>query len=169
MENDVPDAIPKKYFRKSGPNEEDTTKHCFFCEKMSTSEPLHEASTLRVDSRVRKCPLILQDEWLLAKVSAGDMLAQDAKYHPKCLVSLYNNATAVQDKGEKDSTDKVSHSIALAELLNYIEEAKISEGVAPVLKLADLVSLYSTQLKQLGVEQHERLYSTIAFPRPCSS
>ena len=41
-----------------------------------------------------------------------------------------------------------------------ISKAKINEGVAPVFKLADLVSLYSTRLKELGVEQHECLHST---------
>ena len=53
---------------------------------------MHRASTLELDARVRHCALQLQDKPLLAKLSAGDMVAQDAEYHVKCLVSLYNRA-----------------------------------------------------------------------------
>ena len=57
----------------------DKTDICFFCETMSSSELLHEMSTFHLDSRVKKCALVLQDERLLAKLSAGDMIAQAAK------------------------------------------------------------------------------------------
>ncbi len=117
------------------------------------SEPLREASTFRLDARVRKCALDLQDERLLAKLSAGDMIALDAKYHPRCMVSLYNKATAVQNEDSED-INRAAHGIVLAELLAYIDEARMDESVAPVFKLADLVRLYSTRLEQLGVEQH---------------
>ena len=46
----------------------------------------------------QKCALVLQDQQLLAKLSAGDMIVQDVKYNLKCLVSLYNKAEAVQAK-----------------------------------------------------------------------
>ena len=132
----------------------------FFCENASASEPLHEASTFHLDDRVRKCSHILQDERLLAKLSAGDMIAQEAKYHLGCLTTLYNKAAAVQDKGQEDNAEKVSHGIALAELLVYIDEARMDETVAPVFKLADLCRLYSARLKQLGAEQDDRPHST---------
>ena len=51
-------------------------------------------------------------------------------------------------------------SIALAELLAYVEDAQTDESVAPVLKLADLVKLYTARLEQLGVKQQNRLNST---------
>jgi hypothetical protein len=88
------------------------------------------------------------------------MIAQEAKYHLGCLTALYNKAAAVQDKREEDNTEKVSHGIALAELLAYIDEVRMDETVAPVFKLADLCRLYSARLKQLGVKQDNRPHST---------
>lgn len=71
---------------------------CFFCEKPSSSDILHEACTFRIDSRVRKCALDLQYERLLAKLSAGDMVALEAKYHARFLVAYCNKASAIHDK-----------------------------------------------------------------------
>ncbi len=48
-------------------------------------------------------------------------------------------------------------SIALAELLAHVEDARTDESVAPVLKLVDLVKLYTARLEQLGVKQQSRL------------
>jgi hypothetical protein len=36
----------------------------------------------------------LQDQNLLAKLSAGDVVAQELKYHRACLTSLYNKERA---------------------------------------------------------------------------
>ena len=67
--------------------------NAFFCGKQAEGEDsVHRASTLELDARVRHCALQLQDKPLLAKLSVGDMVAQDAEYHVKCLVSLYNRA-----------------------------------------------------------------------------
>ena len=41
------------------------------------------------------------DTGLLAKVSAGDMVVLDAKYHLKCLVVLYNHARKVKSKEQR--------------------------------------------------------------------
>ncbi len=59
-----------------------------------------------------------------------------------------------------DRSDKLSKGIALAELLAYIDEARMDEDVAPVFKLSDLVKLYASRLKELEVEQHARPHST---------
>ena len=61
---------------------------CFFCGM--ASGVLHVASTFNINSRVRKCATHLQDTVLLAKLSAGDLISQEAVYHDKCLISLYN-------------------------------------------------------------------------------
>ena len=39
-----------------------------------------------------------QDEPLLAKLSAGDIVAPDAEYHNKCLVSPYNRVHTVPNR-----------------------------------------------------------------------
>jgi len=96
----------------------------------------------------------------LAKLSGGDMIALEAKYHPKCLVTLYNRIAALETKDNYDQSDNFNHGIALAELVAYIDETRRSSGVALVLKLSDLVKLYSSRLEQLGVQQNSRPHST---------
>ena len=52
------------------------------------------------------------------------------------------------------------HSIALAELLANVEDARTDESVAPIFKLVYLVKLYTVGFEQLGVKQQNCLYST---------
>jgi len=54
---------------------------CFFCGDAPGSAGLHNAATFQLDSCVRSCAMILGDMDLLTKLNAGDMVAQDAKYH----------------------------------------------------------------------------------------
>ena len=87
------------------------------------------------------------------------MIALEAKYHPRCLVTLYHKAAALKMKDKHDKSD-VNHGIPLAELLAYIEDARM-EDIAPIIKLSDLVKLYSSRLEHLGVEQHTRPHSAV--------
>ena len=68
---------------------------CIFCDQPAGSEGLHNASTYKIDKRVRQHLLDLQDTVLLAKLAAADMIAIEAKYHKSCLTALYNRARAV--------------------------------------------------------------------------
>ncbi len=156
------DREPESIAARKYPRRSVTIKDvCFFCsETASESEPFREAATLQLDSRVRKCAHDLQDESLLAKLSAGDMIALEAKYHPRCLVTLYNKTAALQTEERHSRSDRLNHGIALAELLAYIDEASMNEDVPPVSKLSDLVKLYSSRLEHLGVEQQVRPHST---------
>ena len=132
---------------------------CFFCDdEINNGDEKREASTFKLDKNVRKCALDLQDSKLLAKLSAGDMVAIEAKYHLVCLADLYNRAIAFQKKGDEPSNEKVHEGIALAELLEYIEEvrqnSKEDEASAPVIfKLSELNELYERRLQQLGVNK----------------
>lgn len=62
--------------------------HCFFCDTVDSQLNLHAASTLEVDQKVRECAFLLNDSKLIAKLSAGDLIAIEARYHAKCLVGL---------------------------------------------------------------------------------
>ncbi|KAG7174290.1 hypothetical protein Hamer_G003222, partial [Homarus americanus] len=64
-------------------------------------------------------------------LSAGDLIAQEAKYHVQCLVSLYNKARQ-------------------AKLVSYLEDAHTDTEAVRVFKLADLTRMYTTKLEQLG-------------------
>lgn len=67
----------------------------------------------------------LQNEKLLTKLSAGDMLAQEAKYHKSCSTTLSNQARSKMSKAAKvDDDEKLTPGIALAELISYIEESR---------------------------------------------
>lgn len=87
-------------------------KKCFFCSE--TSGTLHEASTFNMDMKVRECALLLQDSKLLAKLSGGDLISQEAVYHNKCLVSLYNKARDSRLRNEAAGNDKANQGIAVS-------------------------------------------------------
>ena len=70
---------------------------------MTVPATLSKVATLELDIKVRQSAIKLQDEQLLAKLSSGDLIAQDAQYHVQCLASLYNRA--------RDSETKNCHEL----------------------------------------------------------
>ena len=155
------DPSPTKFTRSSsGARSFNVKTSCFFCETDDdTSGELHKASTFKLDARIRKCALQLEDKVLLAKLSAGDLISQEAVYHSKCLVELYNKTRVFEVVQSRD--EKVFQAIALAQLVEYIEETR-TECVdnIPVFRLADLTQMYSTRLEQLGGDVARRINST---------
>ena len=153
--------VRKKFTRRSREEVPRSVHRCFFCDSdAEAGESLHRASTLELDNRVRHCALHLQDKPLLAKLSAGDMVAQDAEYHVKCLVALYNRARETRSCSTETDVDAVNHGIAFAELVSYMEEARVDNLIAPIFKLSDLANLYSNRLEQLGTKLSGRVHST---------
>ena len=141
-------------------SQQPATLECFLCEKQDSVTNLREAMTMKLNQRLNECGQTLGDRRLLAKLSAGDVVAQELKYHPGCLVALYNrerahlNSQETQQNAEGLDKQKI-YPIVFSELVTYVNEMRNAseEGSAPVIfKLADLVSLYSQQLEQLGVE-----------------
>ncbi len=61
--------------------------------------------TKMIGERVKRCATKLLDHRLLAKVSSGDLVASEAKYHSKCLVALYN---AAREKNQEEMMLKES-------------------------------------------------------------
>ena len=59
-----------------------------------------------------------------------------------------------------ESDDADLHGIAFAELVAYMEDLQMEEGVVPVFKLADLAHLYKLRLEQLGVVIDGRVHSS---------
>ena len=118
-------------------------------------------TTFDLDRRVRDSALKLKDTVLLAKLSVGDLISQEAVYHNKCLVSLYNRAERLEPVSNFNNVDHESEGIALAELISYIEESKLSSTTKfPVFKPSNLVKLYSNRLAQLGFQIDGRIHST---------
>ena len=55
------------------------TRECFLCE--DERETLRQAMTLKLNQKINECTKTLNDSKLLAKLSAGDVIAQELKYH----------------------------------------------------------------------------------------
>ena len=143
-------AMPLKYSRRSIASEGTklSGRTCFFCNESTSSKDLRKASTLNLDLHVREAALLLEDTALLAKLSAGDLVAQDAEYHAHCLSALYNRA---RDKKSPANDQTVSsHGIALGKLVSFIDECRLDKSTAPVFKLADLVKQYENLLQEMG-------------------
>lgn len=125
---------------------------CIICNKEAGAEGLHLALTFDINYRVRECAQKLNDPDLLARLSGGDMVALEAKYHTTCLIKLCRKAQSVEAERENDSTtEKNLHAIALAELVSHIESFR-DDTVHPVLNMTEVKSLYISRLCELGVQ-----------------
>ena len=87
------------------------------------------------------------------------MIAIEAKYHAKCLASLYNKARQQSKDADVKSActeEPINEDeLAFAELVAYIDEFMETEDPS-VLKLSDMVQLFSSKFKS----PHERINST---------
>ena len=84
-------------------------------------------------------------------MSAGDLVAIEPKYHNACLTSLSNRARVIDTEDKDDDQTLQLESIAFAELVIIIEDYWSEIYVMPIHKLVDLSNMYTSRLKQLGV------------------
>eukprot|EP00112_Aurelia_sp_Birch-Aquarium-sp1_P020487 Seg5293.4 transcript_id=Seg5293.4/GoldUCD/mRNA.D3Y31 product="hypothetical protein" protein_id=Seg5293.4/GoldUCD/D3Y31 len=122
LANDEVDSIspPSTRARFSAHN---FVPRCFFCEKEDTHANLTQAQTFCLDKRVRDAATQLQDEKILAKLSAGDMIAVEAVYHKACLVTLYNRLRNFKNPSSKEESEHaIVEGIVLVEILDYIRD-----------------------------------------------
>ena len=155
------DSVGGKYTRSQKKAKVDIKVACLFCDQVIRDEESREAMTFKVNSRPLECARLLEDEALLAKLSAGDVMAQEVKYHQKCLTGLYNRVRSLErSKRAAVSNEDMINSLALAELVSYIEDARTESSIAPVFQLSDLVTLYTSRIKELGLNVEKRVHST---------
>ncbi|KAL8624292.1 hypothetical protein ACOMHN_034015 [Nucella lapillus] len=159
-ESDVEGQGMRKSLRVD--TEKTARKICFLCDEEGNSKDLtlRNASTFQLDGKVRKCAILLQDKKLLAKLSAGDIMAQELKYRTSCLIRWYRRA---QPKAENNEQEKgqMLNGLVFAELIEHIEEQRdqAPEDVLTVFKLADLAIMYQQRLKDYGL-QPGRIHSS---------
>ncbi|CAC5424531.1 unnamed protein product [Mytilus coruscus] len=148
-----------KFFRRSVDHSDTKSKQdivkCFLCDKEAPLSSLKEAMTMKLNDRLKRCAETLQDKELLAKLSTGDVIAQDLKYHPACLVALYNKERAVKKKTEEQAqididAENEAGDVAFAELVNYIFETQRNSDGANAFRLADLANMYEKRVQQLS-------------------
>lgn len=144
-----------KFTRSYSASTEEGSLHleeCFISGKKASRTELREAMTMQLNARLYQCAKTLQDQKLLAKLSVGDVVAQELKYHVTCLASLYNKERAHLRKQQlmseiADSEIEINQ-IVFAELVTHIVESQRGSTGGLELKLADLCHLYESRLKQ---------------------
>ena len=122
---------------------------------------MHQARTdsKGIDQTVEDYAKAINDAKILAKLAMGDIHSHGAVYHKDCLSALHNKATKYKTDS-KTEKHTYSESIALSELVIYIEETRLDEGADLYFKLADLAKLYHNRLEQLGVSIPKRISTT---------
>ena len=146
------EAGPSKFTRRSVDIVPDIKVICVFCEKDVIGSDRNDM-TKNLYERLSDCAKVLQDEKLIAKLSAGDLVAQEAKYHLNCLNAVYNRERAFfrqQREKEQNEQERHAYSRAFAELISYITESQRTREGENFFKLADLNDLMTKTLNQLG-------------------
>jgi hypothetical protein len=129
-------------------------QNCIFCEKGSEEGDLHQVVTFDANFNIREMITALQDTQLLARIDGGDLIAKEAKYHLKCLVSLRNRYRSHKRKFTQElecTNEKMNESRVFIELITYIEKA-VESGTL-LFRLAELHSLYVNRLSDLGIRK----------------
>ena len=125
---------------------------CIFC--LKSDGKLHECSTIEFYSRLRTMATNLEDSELLARISGGDLIAIEAKYHFEC-VSKYKSRHRTHERTSSVKTHEVMfkeiEATAFIELVSHIEGC-IEENKF-VFQLSELHALYETRLKHLGYQK----------------
>ena len=97
---------------------------------MEIRKVYEQYSTFGIDSNVHEAAiiLILNDTALLAKLSAGDIVALDAMYHLQCPTKLYHTANMFQNSQPMKmfEEENIECIVGLfAELVAHIENARL--------------------------------------------
>ena len=118
---------------------------CFLCEEQGGE--VREAMNMKLNKRINECAKTFSNGKLLAKLSAGDVVAQELKHHPTCLVALYNRERAhlheLKDLKKTEEMERnAAYPIAFSEVVTYITETKVASESSnpPIFQLC----VYST-------------------------
>ncbi len=101
--------------------EEIKAASCIFCSEVSGT--LHNC---KLDHDLRRMATELQDSSLLARISGGDLIAIEAKYHLNCLITFinkYRSAKRAQNDLTISQEDKFIEAEVFVDLISYIEGA----------------------------------------------
>ena len=161
-EEEEPIPSPVKTRAKVGRGSMDRSEKCFFCNELQSSDPkeiLHEARTENIDTWVRECASILQDKYLIGKLSEGDMHALDAKYHKSCMTNLHNRMKKKKRQENAKDSGEALEGLVMGELVTYINSFRGQE-VMPIFKLSNLVKMYTTGLCKLDPSKEGKVNAT---------
>ena len=117
---------------------------CIFCDKI-TSEQLHEIMTLNVDKSIQSMAIEMSDRELLVKISGGDLIALEAKYHLSCLTIYRNRYRTFSTQNAARQASKQARGRAFSEVVVHIDDA-LSQGIYSF-KLGELCTAYEQRIK----------------------
>ena len=122
---------------------------------------------MKLDQDVRRMATELQDSLLLARISSGDLMATEAKYHFNCLSAFRNKYWSTQ-RAQKSSSNSQEEEViqvqVFAGLTLYTEESIESGNY--IFKLSELHSVYVSQnleLKSLFIKRDSNCSCLIIF------
>lgn len=134
--------------RSSAPLVSTKEELCFLCGKpKSWNDILHSVATTNVIDHITCCAQSLQDTKLLATLSAGDLVAQEAKYHKPCLTRLYNQCR--KSETQSDTGTSICEGMAFAELIGFMKQKMQIEEIDYIFKVPDLIHMYQERLSEL--------------------
>ena len=152
------EAGPSKYTRLYTATVHEKDSMRFFCEK-EVAEADREAMTTNVYELLNACATLLQDTKPLVKLSAGDLVAQEVKYHLICLTTVYNRDRTFlrqQRQIEQGQQDIHAYNQAFAELVTFVTETQRSSEGGRVFRLANLTDL----MTEARTARFERIQAT---------
>ena len=93
-----------------------------------------------LNDRVWRSAQIIQDPHLLAKLAQRDLIATEAQYHPQCLLGLYYKASKMEKSVPQEDTEVFNseinaESLALADVIAYVEDIRMSENTPAVFEI----------------------------------
>ena len=125
---------------------------CIFCEKGCEAGDLRQVLTFEANNNIKRMATELKDSVLVSRITGGDLIAIEAKYHLNCLVNLrnrYRSQLRKQNREPEDLNEKVNESRVFVEVTSYIEKA-VNHGTL-LFKLSELHTLYLERLKDFGI------------------
>ena len=124
---------------------------CIFCGEQN-SEKLHEYATRNAEVFLRAMASEMDDNEMLMKLSSGDLVPIEAKYHFSCLTKYRNRYRSYLHDKNKTTDERYEQAKARAfvELISYIE-CDIGEGTYLFI-VKELRDMYQNQLKDIGYD-----------------
>ena len=87
------------------------------------SKQIHRVTSFNRNSNITEAATALGATKLPAKLAEGDLIAQEACYHKKCMTDFTNRYRSYTQPVDKDKKMEVKvKSLALAEVMMYIED-----------------------------------------------
>ena len=92
---------------------------------------------------------------LACKLSVGDMVATEAKYHPTCPIKFYNSYGKYNKDKREQANEQLMEGIAFSKVLEFIEESILAsdETTTPVFYLKELTEMYKKHLIAQGATE----------------